>query len=134
MRIILRILAVIIWVATALMALVAWMLWGLGHFGLVMAGFPRVIKTLEVVLTLALGPVAAIQLWRLQESGRRMSLFLSLFAITDLTVSWFLSAKVGDASGVLVGITGSAIFSALLLSPQARRVCQKSDTTIQIQT
>ena len=133
MRIILRILAVIIWVAAALMAIVAWGLWGLGH-GLVMAGFPRVIKTLEVALTLVLGPVAAIQLWRLQESGRRISLFLSLFAIADLSVSWFLSPRVGDASAALVGITSNAIFSALLLSPQARRVCRKSDATIQIQT
>ena len=86
MRVILRILAIIIWVAVALMAIVAWGLWGLGHFGLVMAGFPRVIKTLEVVLTVVLGPIAAIQLWRLQESGRRISLFLSPFAITDLAV------------------------------------------------
>lgn len=130
MRIMLRVLAAIIGGATALMAFVAWMLWGLGHLSLVTAGFPRIIKSLEVVLTLVLGPVAAIQLWRLQESGRRISLVLSLFAITDLIVSWFVSARPGDASGVLVGVTANAIFSALLLSPQARRACQESDVRI----
>ena len=89
MRIILRVLAVILWITIALFAFTLWNVWRFGHLALVMAGSLGVVKLLEWVLTLVLGPVAAVQLWRLQESGRRISLFLSVFAITDLVVSWF---------------------------------------------
>ena len=132
MRIILRVLAAIVWVATALMAFIIWYLWRLGHLALATTGFPGMIRMLEWALTLVLGPVAAMQLWRLQESGRRISLFLSVFAITDLVVSWLFFPRPGAiASGVLTGVAGNAIFSALLLSPQARRACSGSDVKFQ---
>jgi hypothetical protein len=33
------------------------------------------------ILTLAMGPFAAVQLWRLRESGRRTSLFLAVYGL-----------------------------------------------------
>jgi hypothetical protein len=82
MRIVLKFLAALIWFAIAGTVL---LIWRFSHFGSLgtLAGNAvfGVATVLGWVFTLALGPVAAIQLWRLRESGRMLSLFLSLFAL-----------------------------------------------------
>jgi hypothetical protein len=126
MRIVLRFLAALIWWPIVGTVLLIWRLWHSGSLGTLAAnGLFGAATVLGWVFTLALGPVAAIQLWRLQESGRRIALFLSLFALIYYVVSWmyFRDPNTDFFKGGLA-VSGNAVFSAILLSPQARRVCQ----------
>jgi len=132
MRTVLRFLAALIWWPIAGTVLLIWRLWHLGSLrALAGNSLFGVATVLGWVFTLALGPVAAIQLWRLQESGRRISLFLSLFALIYYVVSWvyFRDPNTDFFKGGLA-VSGNAVFCAILLSPQARRICQRSHSEV----
>jgi uncharacterized membrane protein YhaH (DUF805 family) len=128
MRIVLKFLAALIWWPIAGTVLLIWRFSHLGSLGTLAGnGVFGVATVLGWVFTLALGPVAAIQLWRLRESGRRLSLFLSLFALIYYVVSWMHFRNPNtDFSKAGLAVFGNAVFSAILFSPQARRVCRSS--------
>jgi hypothetical protein len=101
-------------------------MWHAGDLGkLMMSGGFGQLTAVGWALTLALGPFAAVQLWRMRESGRRASLALASFALLYYVVAWSFFRQPGaEASKALIPVVENALFSALLLSSPTRRICQ----------
>jgi hypothetical protein len=80
-RIFLRVIAIWISFQIAYSILLIWRMAFLGGIGeLSRSGILGLATILGWLLTLSVGPFAVVQLWRLRESGRKSSLFLSAFA------------------------------------------------------
>ena len=79
------------------------------------------------VVTLIAGPIAAIQIWRLRESGRLAGLVLFGAGLAYYVVGGFL-LRSAEASAVQIAAAASmyALPVAVLLSPQARALFTRS--------
>jgi len=126
MRIILRILSVIMWLAVIGTLFLIRRIW---HFGgiarLMSAGFFGFSTFLGWLLVLAVGPFAAVQLWRLRESGRISSLLLAGYTFLYYVAGWVTSGQRRLVTPKLwFAIAGNACIVLLLLSPYARKICK----------
>src|SRR5947199_10819315 len=91
MRVILRLVAIVIWWEIIGTMRLIWGFWRLGNLSpLMMDGTVGMVTALGWALTLTVGPFAAIQLWQLRESGRTPSLLLAVYAILYYAVAWLL--------------------------------------------
>lgn len=125
-RVVLRIVAIVILFEVAATVLLLWRLLVLGGIISLGGGMFGVITISGWALTLVLGPFAAVQLWRLQESGRRASLILPMYALLYLCVSWLFFRQPGaHGSQVWLAVAANGLMCVLLLSPPARRICQR---------
>jgi len=124
MRIILRIFAIVMWWEIIRTIVLIWRFSRLGGLGALMHGIFGAATILGWLLTLAIGPFASTQLWRLRESGRKASLLLAVYALLYYIAGGLFFRQPGaKLSPILVALAGNALFSALLLSSPARRVC-----------
>jgi apolipoprotein N-acyltransferase len=76
-------------------------------------------------VTLLAGPVAAVQLWRLKESGRLAALAVFGFGLVYYIAGYFW-LRSASASGrqILAAIVAHAIPVVILALPAARRHCR----------
>jgi hypothetical protein len=125
-RIVLKILSIALWVAIIGTLLLIWRFWRFGDFGALLAtGAFGLITVFGWALTLAVGPFAAFQLWRLRESGRMAASLLAGFNLLYYVVPPLFSRQSTSASPKLwLAIGGNAFLLLLLLSPSARRACE----------
>lgn len=125
MRIFLRVVASIVALAvvfTALMVLQAALtgalaaLWRSGAFGIA--------TLLGWLLILIVGPVGAVQLWRLRRVGLWATALLCGFALSYYVLGTLLlgGPKI-PSTPIAEAVVCNAVVLALLLSPPARRVC-----------
>jgi len=127
MRIILRIIAVTICFSIAKsIALVArfWRLGVLRHL-LVGSGMAGFLTAVSWMLTIAVGPFAAIQLWRLRASGHTATLLLATYTLTyyiAFGLIWRHTNSINPALWTAIGANAAVV--ALLLLPSAKRACQ----------
>ncbi|MGA3261680.1 MAG: hypothetical protein ABSE35_22595 [Bryobacteraceae bacterium] len=127
MRIILRIFAIVIWCEIIRTIVFIWRFSRLGGLAALMRGIFGATTIIGWLLILAVGPFAATQLWRLRESGRKASLLLAVYAFSYYLAGVLFFREPGaELSPILVAVAGNALFSALLLSPPARRACLAS--------
>ena len=127
MRIILRIFAIVMWWEIIRTIVLIWRFSRLGGLAALMRGIFGATTIIGWLLILAVGPFAATQLWRLRESGRKASLLLAVYAFSYYLAGVLFFREPGaELSPILVAVAGNALFSALLLSPPARRACLAS--------
>lgn len=126
MRILLRIIAIGIGIAVIWTLWTVWRFWHFDHFASPMT--TKLFAILTLVgwgIDLIVGAFAAIQLWRLRESGRRSSLLLVGYGVFYYIASGLSVRQSGIASHLPWStIASNAALALLLLSPLARRVCQ----------
>jgi hypothetical protein len=125
MGIVLKVLAIVVGIGVVFTLALVWRFWRLGGFGPLMAtGAFGLITVLGWVLTLAVGPVATVQLWRIRESGRLTSLFLAAYGVLYYAAGWvFFRQPATETSRVWLGAVGNALLVAVLVSGRARRAC-----------
>jgi hypothetical protein len=106
--------------------LLIWRMASLGGIGeLSRSGVLGVTTLFGWLLTLSVGPFAVVQLWRLRESGRKLSLCLSAFAFAYYAAGLlFYRGPGAEAGKIAVPILGNLLLSLLLVSAPVRRVCQ----------
>jgi hypothetical protein len=126
MRIVLRIIAIGIWIALVSTLGMVWRIWHFDHFVSLMAR--KSFGVLTIIgwgLTLTVGGFAATQLWRLRESGRKSSLVLLGYGVFYYIAGWLLLQQAGTvARPAWFAIGIEVALMLLLLSPAARNVCQ----------
>lgn len=127
MRIILRIIAIGIWIAIIWTLGFVWSVWHFDHFVSLMA--TRVFGALTFIgwaLTLAVGAFAATELWRLRESGRRASLIVTGYGVFYYIAGWLYLRQSGtETHPAWFAIATNAALVLVLLSPSARRACRR---------
>lgn len=130
MRTFLRVIAVLISLQIAHTVLFIWRMASLGGIGeLSRGGVFGLTTILGWLLTLSVGPFAAVQLWRLRESGRRSSLLLSSFALAYYAAGLlFFRGSGAETARIAVPIVGNLLLSVLLVSSPVRRVCQNPES------
>ena len=124
MTALLRIIAVLAAISTVVTVTAAISMFRAGAGPALLSSALGVATILGWLITLVAGPVAAFQMWRLKESGRRAGLLLFGYALLFYAVGWFVLAS--PEAQVLPVITAALSFAvpvAILLSPAARRVC-----------
>lgn len=129
MRTLLRIFATLVWLAVASTLILIWQTWRLGDIGaLARTGIFGAVTAFGWILTLILGPFAALQLWRLRESGQRASLFLASYTFLYYAGGWFFFEPAGGVTFQL-GLTmlWNSLFCGVLLSSPVRRICAAAD-------
>ena len=125
MRIILRIFAIIVWLAIIFNLLLLWRIWRAGTFALMVTGPLGLFTVLGWALIIAVGPFAAVQLWRLRENGRRASLLLSGYTLLYyFAMGLSFQQQHLATSKVWLWAGANAYFVMVLLSPTARRACR----------
>ena len=126
MRLFLRVIAVLAALQIANTILLVWRMVRLEAVGvLARTGIFGLITMLGWLLTLAVGPFAVVQLWRLRESGRRSLLLLASFAFVYYAAGLvFFRGPGAQTARIAVPIVGNLLLSVLLVSSPARRVCQ----------
>jgi hypothetical protein len=80
------------------------------------------------LITLVVGPVAAVQLWRFRESGRRAGIVLFGFGCVYYVVGLLVLRAPGASIGQIVAV--AAVFAVplfVLLSRRARRFFEAGD-------
>ena len=89
------------------------------------AGALGVLTIIGWVVTVTLGPVAAVQLWRLKESGRLAAIAVFGFGLVYYVAGYFW-LRTASASGrqILAAIVAYAIPVVILALPAARRHCR----------
>jgi|SRR5579872_1367912 len=128
MRIVLRIIAIGIWIAVIGTLGKVWGMWHFDHFVSLMA--TRSFGILTVVgwgITLTAGAFGATQLWRLRESGRRMALFVFGYAVFYYIAGWLSirqTYKVTHPAWFAMALYAALVL--LLLSPAARSTCKSA--------
>jgi len=129
MRIVLRFVAIIVWLAVAGTARLIWRFWHFGHLAaFIRTGF-GVITLLGWALVLTVGPFAAIYLWRFREGGRRASLLLASSALVYYIVAGLLFRDPGPLNPIYwLALAGNGGLVALLSSPFARNVCRRPES------
>lgn len=126
MRIVLKLLSIALWLGIIGTLLIVLRFWRLGGIRPLMAiGAFGPMTVVGWVLTLAVGPFAAVQLWRLRESGRRAALLLGGFTLLYYFVPpLFFPQPSAPSPKIWTAIGGNALLVLLLLSPSARRACE----------
>ena len=95
------------------------------HRQLFAAGALGVLTALGWLVTLTLGPVAAVQLWRLKESGRLAALAVFGFGVVYYTAGFFwLRTPGAPRTQIVAAIVAYAIPVAMLALPAAKRHCR----------
>jgi hypothetical protein len=124
-RIFLRVIAIWISFQIAYSILLIWRMAFLGGIGeLSRSGVLGLATILGWLLTLSVGPFAVVQLWRLREIGRKLSLFLSAFAFAYYATGLlFFRGPGAETAKIAVPILGNLFLSLLLVSSPVRRVC-----------
>jgi hypothetical protein len=128
MRIFLKVIAAVIGLEVANTILLIWRMARLGGLStLIGTGTFGLATILGWFLTLAVGPFAVAQLWRLRESGRRASLLLAAFAFVYYVAGLLFFQEPGaKVAAIIVPIVGNLLLSVLLLSSPATRVCRNA--------
>jgi apolipoprotein N-acyltransferase len=96
-----------------------------GHRQLFAAGALGALTAIGWAVTVTLGPVAAVQLWRLKESGRLAATAVFGFGLVYYSAGYFW-LRSGSASSrqILAAIIAYAIPVVILWLPAARRHCR----------
>lgn len=128
MRIVLRLFALLL---AAVVLLTAYYLFYMVRWGylspFVRSGALGATTLFAWALVLLLGPFAAVQLWRLRQSGRLAAIVLTLAAMAYYVIGAVFLRGPGASSGSLITAIGVNLALALvLLSPAARRACSPS--------
>ena len=129
-RILLKIVAIFIGFSTISTLALVWRFW---HFGgikvLAASGAFGWSTILGWALTLALGPFATIQLWRLRRAGRLSALVLLGYCVYYDVLGWMLSRPRGIGPTLFLRIAFYGLLAALLLLPSAREACSEKSTS-----
>ncbi len=84
-------------------------------------GLLGVLTVIGWAVTLVVGPIAAVQLWRFRESGRRAGLVLFGSGVAYYIVGWFgLRSPQASALSCAVATTWFALPLVVLLLPRTR--------------
>ena len=76
------------------------------------------------VITLAAGPIAAVRLWQLRQSGRLAGLVLFGFGILYYVAGLiWLRAPEAQTTQILMAVAGYSVPFIILAVPAARRAC-----------
>jgi hypothetical protein len=130
MRILLKIVAILIAYATISTLALVWRFW---HFGaiktLAASGAFGWSTILGWLLTLALGPFATIQLWRLRRPGRISALVLLGYSVSYYMLGWVFSRPRAKGPTLFLKIAFNGLLVALLLLPSAREACSENSTS-----
>lgn len=102
---------------------------GLG--ALVTSGMLGVLTLVGWVVTLLIGPVATVQLWRLRDSGRRAGIVLFGYGLAYYLVGLFvLRSAEASVSGIVVAALSFALPLIVLLLPRIRPVFVDARSTV----
>jgi hypothetical protein len=125
MRILFRIIAVVIALAVVVTALAIVQLAVIGSIvAVARSGALGALTIAGWLATLTLGPVAAVQLWRLRRMGLTLTTMLCAIAIAYLLIGLlFLRTAEAPVLPIVEGILANGLLLGLLLSPSARRAC-----------
>ena len=94
-----------------------------GFVPLLRSGALGVMTFVGWTVTLALGPVTAVQLWRFKETGRRAGLVLFGFGVVYyLSGLLWLSAQDGQPA-IFMAVAAYALPFVFLALPSARQAC-----------
>lgn len=122
MRVIVRVLAVLaaLSVVTTLWFVASFVRAG-GLRALLMSGLLGVLTLVGWIITLVIGPVAAVQLWKLRESGRRAGLLLFGYGLMYYVLG-LLALRAPEASvwQIVAATTMFAVPFVVLLLPRTR--------------
>jgi apolipoprotein N-acyltransferase len=89
------------------------------------AGALGALTAIGWVVTVTLGPIAAVQLWRLKESGRLAAIAVFGFGVVYYTAGYFwLRSASASSRQILAAIVAYAIPVVILSLPAARRHCR----------
>lgn len=129
-RILLKIVAIVIAFSTISTLALAWRFW---HFGaiktLAASGAFGWSTILGWALTLALGPFATIQLWRLRRAGRLSALVIIGYCVSYYVLGWMLSRHRAIGPTLFLRIAFYVLVASLLLLPSAREACSEKSTS-----
>jgi|SRR5687768_3466704 apolipoprotein N-acyltransferase len=96
-----------------------------GHRQLFAAGALGALTAIGWVVTLTLGPLAAVQLWRLKESGRLAALAVFGFGLVYYIAGYFwLRTSSASSRQILAAVVAYAVPVVILALPAARRHCR----------
>jgi len=125
MRILFRIIAVVIALAVVVTALAIVQLAVIGSIvAVARSGALGALTIAGWLATLTLGPVAAVQLWRLRRMGLTLTTMLCAIAIAYLLIGLvFLRTAEAPVLPIVEGILANGLLLGLLLSPLARSAC-----------
>lgn len=92
---------------------------------LLAAGALGILTIAGWMVTLVVGPIATVQLWRQRESGRRAGLVFFSFGVVYYAAGflWLRSPEAQSAQVVAAAIA-YAVPAAILATPAARRACR----------
>jgi hypothetical protein len=92
------------------------------------SGVLGVITILGWMFTLAVGPIAAVQLWRLRRAGLFLAASLCGLAAAYFLIGllWLRSPE-APLTPIVVGMLMNGILVAVLLSPAARSACARKE-------
>jgi hypothetical protein len=95
-----------------------------GFSALVRGGALGVLTLIGWAVTLALGPVTAVQLWRLKESGRKAGLILFGFGVVYYIAGFlWLRAPEAQTSQIAMAVIAYALPLVFLALPGTRQAC-----------
>ena len=96
-------------------------------FGPLLAAGPLGLMTIAGwIVTLAVGPYAAVQLWYRRERGRIAGLILFGFGAAYYLAGFFwLRSPEARSAQIILAFAGYAVPLLILASPQARRACTR---------
>ena len=109
------------------------LVWRFWHFGamstLAASGVFGWSTILGWTLTLALGPFAAIQLWRLRSAGRLSALMIAGYCIYYYILGWIYYRPRATGPTLFLRIASYGFTAVLLLLPSAREACSEKPTS-----
>jgi len=125
MRILFRVIAVVIALAVVVTALAIVQLAVIGSIvAVARSGVLGALTIAGRLATLTLGPVAAVQLWRLRRMGLTLTTMLCAIAIAYLLIGLlFLRTAEAPVLPIVEGLLANGLLLGFLLSPSARRAC-----------
>lgn len=125
MHLLLRVVAAIAAVSVVFtVTLIAMFVASRGISSMLQTGPLGIMTLIGWALTLTLGPIAAVQLWRHRESGRLAGLVIFAFGVVYYLAGFFWLGTPAAQSGQIIGAAiGHAVPLVILSLPQARRAC-----------
>jgi hypothetical protein len=125
MKVTLRIIAVLVAVSVAFtVRLILGFAPAGGMRSLATGGLLGALTLVGWLVALTTGPVAAIQLWRYRESGRRAGVIFFGYGLAYYVIGLFALRDASAPIGPIIGTTSSyAILFVILAGPGARRGC-----------
>jgi hypothetical protein len=130
MRTILRIIAVVFALSALATLFMAWSFWRHGDMKVLAAsGVFGWATFLGWVLTVTLGPYAAVQLWRLRSTGRTSAVVLMAYGFSYNLLGWLPNRPQAKAHTLLLAAAWDLLIALLLLLPSARKACSVQSTS-----